>query len=553
MKKYKSLFIIFVGCVFLFIPKFSKHYFLGHDSLFHAANIMALSENIDLFDISKSNISPYIANNFGYGTGLFYPQLAHFIAALFYKSFSFFTTNFGYSMIITHFLASFIAALGIFKLSIKVFKNKNIATISAMLYLFFPYHLTDIYVRDALSESMIFSVIPFIFLGIFELFDGNIRKFYLYFIPAYSFGIYSHLVLMVYVTIFLFIFLLINIKKLLTKEKMITFISSVILVSFMASPFLITVLQHKLYGDYVVFGNNTMTDINSLKLQLFGVKDFFQNKLIGDGRQHYIDWISLCLLFSTILIINKIKLDRLQRKYFFQFICATVIIIFMMSKIFPWELMPSSLQLIQFPWRLETFLAFSISLIAPIALLKLNNSKYFFVLTIILIAIININGINNITPFSNQYVLSENIDWNAGMGAQGEYRPMKAKENEQYFGSRSNEIISLNNPDDVKINILNNSVPNMDFKVERINSDSEIIIEFPRFFYFGYILEDEYGNKYELYESENGCLTSKINHTGTYSLRYTGTFLYKLSLVLQILSIIGFVFFAIKMRRNVLL
>lgn len=125
------------------------------------------------------------------------------------------------------------------------------------------------------------------------------------------------------------------------------------------------------------------------------------------------------------------------------------------------------------------------------------------------------------------------------MGSQGEYRPMKAKENEQYSWSRSSN------------DILNNSVPNMDFEVEKINSDSEIIVEFPRLFYFGYSLEDEYGHKYELYESENGFLTSKINHTGTYSLRYTGTFLYKLSLLLQILSIIGFMFFVIKMQRNV--
>jgi hypothetical protein len=181
-------------------------------------------------------------------------------------------------MIITHFLASLIAASGIFKLSLKVFNYKNIATISAMLYLFFPYHLTDIYVRDAFSESLIFSVIPFIFLGIIELFDGNIKKFYLYFIPAYSFGMYSHLVLMVYVTIFLFIFLLVNYKKLLNKIKLFSFIFSVVLVTLLVSPFFVTLLQHKVLGDYVVYGNNTMTNIDSLKSQLFGLKDFFRNK-----------------------------------------------------------------------------------------------------------------------------------------------------------------------------------------------------------------------------------------------------------------------------------
>ena len=47
---------------------------------------------------------------------------------------------------------------------------------------------------------------------------------------------------------------------------------------------------------------------------------------------------------------------QLTREFFIQFMCLAFTLMLVMTKIFPWEDMPESLQLIQFPWRLETLL-----------------------------------------------------------------------------------------------------------------------------------------------------------------------------------------------------
>lgn len=77
IKEYK--WIIIVG-LFLSMPLISRHFVLGHDSLYHVANIDALSEAIKNFNFTK--ISPIIANDLGYGGAIFYPKLPHFCLAL---------------------------------------------------------------------------------------------------------------------------------------------------------------------------------------------------------------------------------------------------------------------------------------------------------------------------------------------------------------------------------------------------------------------------------------------------------------------------------------
>ena len=61
------------------------NYISGDDSLFHVANISAMLDAIDLSQgrLFPSVILPTIANNLGYGVGIFYPRLPHLVATFF--------------------------------------------------------------------------------------------------------------------------------------------------------------------------------------------------------------------------------------------------------------------------------------------------------------------------------------------------------------------------------------------------------------------------------------------------------------------------------------
>lgn len=53
----------------------------------------------------------------------------------------------------------------------KLIKNKILATLIAVLYMTMPYHLTDMYIRNAIGEFLSYIFIPLVFLGLYNLFQ----------------------------------------------------------------------------------------------------------------------------------------------------------------------------------------------------------------------------------------------------------------------------------------------------------------------------------------------------------------------------------------------
>ena len=53
----------------------------------------------------------------------------------------------------------------------KIAKNKITGTLAGVLYMLMPYHLNDMYIRNALGEFLSYIFIPLVFLGIYKLFQ----------------------------------------------------------------------------------------------------------------------------------------------------------------------------------------------------------------------------------------------------------------------------------------------------------------------------------------------------------------------------------------------
>ena len=66
-----------------------------------------------------------------------------------------------------------------YKFMFQMTANRNIALLSAGLYVLAPYHLTDLYIRNALGEFASFVFIPLVFLGLYNLFNTTENNYYL--------------------------------------------------------------------------------------------------------------------------------------------------------------------------------------------------------------------------------------------------------------------------------------------------------------------------------------------------------------------------------------
>ena len=129
-KEYK--WIIIVG-TFLSMPMIAKHFVLGHDSLYHVANIDTLSTAIK--DLNFSKISPVIAGNLGYGGAIFYPKLPHFFLAIITAILSCFNLGASTAVNIGYMIIIILSGIFMFKLLKILFKKNNMALLGSAIYI----------------------------------------------------------------------------------------------------------------------------------------------------------------------------------------------------------------------------------------------------------------------------------------------------------------------------------------------------------------------------------------------------------------------------------
>ncbi len=61
----------------------------------------------------------------------------------------------------------------------KFLNNKYIGVFSAIIYISMPYHLNDMYLRNAFGEFLSYIFIPLVFLGLYNLLNKEKQDFWL--------------------------------------------------------------------------------------------------------------------------------------------------------------------------------------------------------------------------------------------------------------------------------------------------------------------------------------------------------------------------------------
>jgi uncharacterized membrane protein len=526
MKKSKIDYLILFACSFcLLLPFFIRSYKVGNDTYFHLTNIIAMINSMHYF--IPRTIIPNIAGIFGYGTRLFYPPFAHTLTA--YISYIF-HLNVLISMKIYYLIVLFLSGVTMYNWSLDTKKNRKIAIISGLIYMSFPYHLSEIYVRDAMAEAAIFIFLPMIFHSFYYLFKNN-KKFMFYFIVGYVGGIISHLTMMIYFTILIIPYFLINYKKVLKKENFRCLLKSAFLILTIVSPIIINMIYNKILGNYMVFKSGVMAQgiqHSGLWIHFFNYFGLFNCNIFGypfiDNKiNFYFDIVALILF---ILSVKNRKFNG-NDKYI---LCFMVISIGLSTVFFPWDKLPQGFRIIQFPWRMMCYVALGFSYLAPQCINDLKIDYKFIMIIIIGLSFFNMN------PYRYKDVDLSKIDYEYGMGWQKEYLPVKVYENYEYFQNRGTGVVNGD--------VIFDDGNTLDFLV---NTDSEV--ELPRIFYFGYSLEDIQGNKYSVYENNNGFVGANLKK-GKYVLKYRGILLAR---VAEVSSLITIVMCLIKIKREKIL
>ena len=558
----KEIIVIIAIVIISLFPLYYPGFIYTHDGIIHLFRTQGAYQNLTNLDIFN-RIYYNMINGQGYGWGIFYPPLSAMIPAIFMcVGFSLFTAEKLFIIV-----ASIFAGIFAYKLFMELYKNKFCAMLVAIIYVLSPYKLTQALIRGAMGEILVFTFIPLIFLGLIKILKGE-GKYKYYFILGMTGIIYSHVISIIYTTIFGALFLLLNYKKLFKKKVIIDLIISSVIIIILALPVLIPMLQHQMSNNYII--SSIQTDVKDRVVhpgQL--IASSFEGKEVestsyysNDKEMNYM----IGLPFIVILLLLPFMYKKIKEEdgigNIIIFAILLCISIFMM--IFPgiWNKV-SVLDTIQYPWRILLYSVLFISIITGYIIKQLLKKENVYTIFILIVSYCllfsfmigsNVRFAKNLSSdfnFVNQE-LTDSDDYGSlsfSIGFAHEYLPNNM--NTEYIIEKGKNIDILTGDAEV----ISDSRENNKLKIKLKNKEENTKIELPLIYYEGYniILKDTSGEEKNIdYQmSEKGFIVINIDKVSEYEIliNYTGTTIYKICDIIAIITLVIYIVYIVK-RKN---
>lgn len=542
-KKYIPHLIILLASILISIPIFKMNLSSTNEFRIHIGRIVAISKLI------KNNIFPALISNnnmngFGYALNIFYGPITTYLPMLLsYKSIA--STGI---QIFT--LISIIASgYAMYFYTLKITKNKIAATCSALMYILLPYKLTNIYSRNALGEYSASIFLPLLLNGLYELTEGNSKKTYLIALSAIGL-ILSHTITTIYASIFSIIYLIAFYKK-LNLHKIKILIINVIIAILVTSFYWIPLMEYRANTKYAIFDSKIMNTTGSDVYE--NTSDFdslFENEINykdNDGNSYptlALGIMSVTLLLFSIICYNKV--EKNLKMIYILFIIFTAISLWMTTKLFPWQIMPNFMTVIQFAWRMLGFYILFGSVICGInASILYQNKKYNGDILIFIIILFQLiisclyvkNYYNSNYKLDSEYNYQKTISQKriSPMSINREYLPVKAFYNLEYINNRTQQPIIINGDASINNFEKNQETGKSTFKISIITTSE---IELPYIYYPSYKITDENNKDIDFTESENGFIQIKLNKSTNITVEPKMTKIEELSYIISIVGII---------------
>lgn len=325
---------------------------------------------------------------FGYGYPLFnlYAPLAFYVAELIHLLGLGFTTTIKTMYV----LATISAGLGMYGLTRRLFGSQA-GLLAAVVYMYAPFHLVEIFVRSAYAEFVALALIPFVFWAFTELVAApSLRRVAVAGVAYGLLALTHHTTFFTFspfLMIYLLVLILANAKfKLKALSSLSLYaVSAGLLGLALAAIYLIPVITET---RYIKIEQWTSGSYNYLQHFVY-FSQFFSPEwgygYAGPGLADDFSFqLGIVVIALTMFALVSIFTRRFpQRGLAIFFFIATLVIILLMSPLAEsvWQVVPIA-TLVQFPWRLLGMTAFTMSIVAgsllaePIENRTIHPSKF---------------------------------------------------------------------------------------------------------------------------------------------------------------------------------
>lgn len=445
-------------------------------------------------------ISPDGADGFGYAYNIFYGPLTSYIAALFRL------LHFSWPVAInlTYIFLLIVSGLVMCYAAYKISQNKVIAALSGVLYLFAPYHLVDLFQRVAIGEFAALTFAPLMFLGLYRLVNAEQHAVRCIVISVTAM-LLSHNLSLVIFAIAAVIFGLFYAKNLLNVSVLCSSILAVLIILGLSAFYLVPLAEAKFVGDYGIFDSDYAegyfeANSRSLNAKRLSMADLVWGEYDIDSSVASNASIGLIALFTIIafpFVCKKVG-NRSERKFIIVLYAISVIMLLLTTAFINWNLMPSFILKMQFPWRFLSVFCVTICFVEGYVIYTLCSDvdlkkQGLFVIIIGLIAASNVSKLFDGMPsgarLSSGKMPVDDIA-RGSAGWQAEYLPIQLLCNDSECGRKvSSQFLSTRNKE---IEILSGSASISGVQCDglrvsfHIDTQDGASVELPLVFYPGY-------------------------------------------------------------------
>lgn len=564
--------IIIAASLTAAIPLINLRIYGTDDGYAHMLRIFGMEQIL-----KEQNFPPFIyskfVNGFGYAINLFYSPIVTY-GPLFFRIFGlhYYTCLklFAYSTIL-------ISCFTMYNFLYDVSKKREIAILGAVIYAFIPYRLETIFNRFAIGEFTAYIFFPMLFHGLFNLLKGDGKKHYYIAIAAIGL-ILTHTISTEYSAIFALLYIIFNFKQLKNKGVIRKIAINVIFILAITTFFTVPLMEHKILGNYVIFNSKSMKSLPSdVQNSTIKISQLFKDIGEVNGVSFKVG-IPLIILMLLGIVSYK-KMDKNIKSEYITFAVIAMISLAMVTKLFPWIIMPKILTTLQFAWRMLAFFEFALSIICAINLYyfidiickkssknskdtkvhtkteNLYNMLLLFAIIVIITSMMKIDY--NYSYEKEKFLTDEEYETkinekNSIWSINREYLPEKVdvkKLGTSYLDYRENRVYVL----DGNSTITNEKKKGLQLEFDIENYKANTILELPYTYYLGYTVTTEQNEKIQMFESDNGMLAIKLDEnieSAHITVKYTGTIIEKVSYLISAISVITFVGYVIHSKKQ---
>lgn len=265
----KAIFALMAITLIASLPVFADFIFRGHDISFHMQRIVAVAEELEHRQVPVRIMSNML-NGYGYANSLFYCDIFLYLPAILYNLMLPLRTCYQIYL----FLVTLITCLISYFVFSKMTNSRELGLVGTIIYVFSSYRFINVYVRAAVGEYTAMCFLPLVIYGMWRIY-GKEKPGWRDWLPlsvAMSGIIHCHILTVEMVVLFLFLYVLFNIKKTLVWDRFFALMKAAVVALGISAWFVLPFLDSMLHMPVNVSERiNKIQNTGLYPVQVFGL------------------------------------------------------------------------------------------------------------------------------------------------------------------------------------------------------------------------------------------------------------------------------------------